>query len=220
MNDPVAIQQIDAYLGRIFTNETAAITRLRSAAKQLAALGQDPGSTTTNLVKKLVETDEFGQANNLMARYYTTNVAELDSTLDPNGNSEKFMALYKLGSSVSALDKAYGGKGNTNWPTLLKNWSKAIRDGCILQVQDDHFYSMAQAAQTIETFRNTVMNVAPDPNGTFVQKMTKALTFSLTLDMNFTFKDWDSEGQTDDEITEEANGNGSSAAGITTLPGS
>jgi hypothetical protein len=54
----------------MFTNETAALKRLRSATKQLAALGQDPGSTTTNLVKKLIETDEFGQVNNLMARYY------------------------------------------------------------------------------------------------------------------------------------------------------
>jgi hypothetical protein len=125
------------------------------------------------------------------------------------------MALYKLTSSVNAMDKAYGGKGNTNWPTLFKNWSKAIRDGCIRQVRDDHFYSMAQAAQTIETFRNTVMNVAPDPNGTFVQKMTKALMFSLTLDMNFTFKDWDSDGQTDDEVTEEAIGTVTLAAGIT-----
>jgi hypothetical protein len=215
MNDPVAIQQIDAYLGRIFTNETAAIKRLRSAAMQLAALGQDPGSATTNLVKRLIETDEFGQVNNLMACYYTTNVAELDSTLDPNGNSEKFMALYKLTSSVNAMDKAYGGKGNTNWPTLLKNWSKAIRDGCIRQVHDDHYYTMAQTAQTIETFRNTVMNVAPDPKGTFVQKMAKALMFSLTLDMNFTFTDWDSDGQTDDKVTEEATGTVNLQAGIT-----
>jgi hypothetical protein len=215
MNDPVAIQQIDAYLGRIFTNETAAIKRLRSAAMQLAVLGQDPGSATTNLVKRLIETDEFGQVNNLMACYYTTNVAELDSTLDPNGNSEKFMALYKLTSSVNAMDKVYGGKGNTNWPTLLKNWSKAIRDGCIRQVHDDHVYSMAQTAQTIETFRNTVMNVAPDPKGTFVQKMAKALMFSLTLDMNFTFTDWDSDGQTDDKVTEEVTGTVNLQAGIT-----
>jgi hypothetical protein len=215
LNDPVAIQQIDAYLGRIFTNETAAIKRLRSAAKQLAALGQDPGSATTKLVKKLIETDEFGQVNNLMARYYTTNVADLDSTLDPNGNSQKFMALYKLTSNVNATDKAYGGSGNTNWPTLFKNWSKAIRDGCIRQVHDDHFYSMAQAAQTIETFRNTVMNVAADPKGTFQQKMAKALMFSLTLDMNITFTDWDSEGQTDNQVTEEANGTVNLQAGIT-----
>ena len=209
LNDPVAIQQIDAYIGRIFTNETKAIKRLRSTAKQLAALGQDPGSAPTNLVKKLIETDEFGQVNNLMARYYTTNVADLDSTLDPNGNSQKFMALYKLTSSVSAMDKAYGGKGNTNWPTLFKNWSKAIRDGCIRQVRDDHYYTMAQAAQTLDTFRTTVMNVPFDPNGSFMQKLAKVLLFKLDLDMNFTFTDWDSEGVTDDYITEEAKGTAS-----------
>lgn len=45
--------------------------------------------------------------------------------------------------------------------------------------------------------------------------MAKALMFSLTLDLSFTFKDWDSEGETEDEVTEEANGTVTLQAGIT-----
>ena len=39
-----------------------------------------------------------------------------------------------------------------------------------------------------------------------LDKLAKALTFRLTLDMNFQFKDWDSEGTVGTQVNEEANG--------------
>jgi hypothetical protein len=40
----------------------------------------------------------------------------------------------------------------------------------------------------------------------FMDKLTKALTFKLSLDMNFRFKDWDSEGTIGNQVNEEAKG--------------
>jgi hypothetical protein len=179
--------KIDAYLKTIFASEQDALTRLQSAAAQLALFGQDPGANAAKLAKKLIETDEVAQVDNLLSRYYYTNVGPPN----PNHNADesKFMAIYELASNVKAADAPYGGKADTNWPAVLKAWSKDIRDSCVQQVHDGHVYSKAQAALNVESFRNNVMGVPPDLNASFRTALGKALTFQLTMDMTMTGND-------------------------------
>ena len=51
-----------------------------------------------------------------------------------------------------------------------------------------------------------------------LDKLAKALTFRLTLDMNFQFKDWDSEGTVGTQVNEEANGKVERLVAATALP--
>jgi len=216
--NPAAEAAINGYIQTLFAKESGAISRLVSAASELTAFGQSYATNSTNIVKHLLETDEFAQVNTLFARYYTSDVSNSNLTVFVNGDSYKMVALYRLSSSVSQQDKSFGGKGNTNWPTLIKNWSKGIRDGCVRQVHDDHLYAMGPAALNVESFRNTVLNVAPDVTGGFKTKLAKAFTFELTLDMNFAFADWDSDGTLDDQVTEEAQGDVTNLAAALTPP--
>ncbi len=209
---------INDYIRTLFAKESAAISRLVSAASELTGFGQSYATNSTNLVKHLLETDEFAQVNTLFARYYTSNVSNSNLTVFVNGDSYKMVALYRLSSSVNAQDKSFGGKGDTNWLALIKSWSKGIRDGCVRQVHDDHLYALGPVALNVESFRNTVLNVPPDVTGGFKTKLAKAFTFELTLDMNFAFADWDSEGTLDDQVTEEAQGDVTDLAAALTPP--
>ncbi len=191
-------RKVDGYIKAMFTNETAAIKRLKSAAGELMTLETGLGvastnvlkigKTETNLVQQLIGTNEVDVVNRLLARYYNTDLAgysdNLDTLFDPYADSKKFMALYKLSLSVTAQDKAWGGKADTNWPSIFKAWSKDIRDSAVKQVHDNHLYSQQPVALGVETFRNTVMNIAPDTTGKLQTKLLKALTFQLSVDIN------------------------------------
>ena len=169
-----------------------------SAAWELKSLGQDYTTNATKLAKTLIQTDEFAQVTNLFARYYTLYT---NDDVNVAGDSYKFMAIYRLSSRVSLQESVlYGGKSNSFWTTLCKNWSKSIRDGFVQDVHDRHLYSKAEVALNVESFRNTVMHISPDLKGTFQTKLAKALTFELTLDMTFAFSDWHSEGTLDDQV--------------------
>jgi hypothetical protein len=148
--------------------------------------GKSPGTNATALVKKLIETDEFAQVNTLFARYYTSDASNSNLVVFVNANTYKLMALYRLSSGVNQKDQSIGGKGNTNWLTLVKNWSKAILTSSLQQVKDSHLYSLAPVALSVQNFRYTVLNVTSDTTGGFQTKLGKALTFKLNLDINFT----------------------------------
>jgi hypothetical protein len=216
--NPPAEQAISAYIGTLFAKENGAISRVVSAASELIAFGQTSVTNSTNVVKHLLESDEFAQVNTLFDRYYTSDVSNSNLTVFVNGNSDKLMALYRLSSSVSQQDKSFGGKGDTNWPTLIKNWSKGLRDSCVRQVHDNHQYVMGPVALNVESFRNTVLNIPPESTGGFQTKLAKAFTFELTLDMNVSFADWDSEGDQDDQANEEAQGSMTSLVAALTPP--
>ncbi len=184
--NPGAELAIGRYITNLFAKENDAVGRLVSAASELKSFGHGPGTNATALVKKLIETDEFAQVNTLFARYYTSDVSNSNLTVFVNANSYKLMALYRLSSGVSQQDQSLGGKGNTNWLTLTKNWSKAILNGSLRQVQDSHLYSLAPAALSVQAFRYTVLNVTSDTTGGFQTKLGKALTFQVNMDINFT----------------------------------
>jgi hypothetical protein len=184
--NPPAERQIDGYITNLFAKENAAVSRLVSAASELKSFGHSPGTNATNLVKKLIETDEYAQVTTLFARYYTSDPSNTNLTVFVNANSYKLMALYRLSASVSQQDKSFGGNGNTNWVTLIKNWSKALLNGSIQEVHDSHLYSLAPVALSVQAFRGTVLNIPPDTTGGFQTKMGKALTFQLSMDINVT----------------------------------
>jgi hypothetical protein len=172
--------KIDKYTRTVFAKEDDAIGRLISAAWELKSLGSDHTTNATKLARKLIQTAEFGQVTNLFVRYYTLYTNE-EANVD--GDSYKFMALYRLSSHVNEESVLYGGKASSLWASLCKNWSKSVRDGFVLDVHDRHLYSKAQVAMNVETFRNTVMNITPDLKGSFQSKLAKALTFKLSVNI-------------------------------------
>ncbi|MGO8700214.1 MAG: hypothetical protein ACLQVY_21195 [Limisphaerales bacterium] len=184
--NPGAELQIARYITNLFAKENDAVSRLVSAAAELKSFGKSPGTNATALLKKLIETDEFAQVNTLFARYYTSDASNSNLVVFVNGNSYKLMALYRLSSGVNQKDQSFGGKGNTNWLTLVKNWSKGILTGCLQQVKDSHLYSLAPVALSVQNFRYSVLNVTSDTTGGFQTKLGKALTFKLNMDINFT----------------------------------
>jgi hypothetical protein len=184
--NPAAELEIGRYITNLFAKENDAVGRLVSAAAELKSFGKSPGTNATALVKKLIETDEFAQVNTLFARYYTSDTSNSNLVVFVNANSYKLMALYRLSSGVNQEDQSFGGKGNTNWLTLVKNWSKALLTGSLQEVKDSHLYSLAPVALSVQNFRYTVLNVTTDTTGGFQTKLGKSLTFKLNMDINFT----------------------------------
>jgi hypothetical protein len=198
--------KIDKYIQSLFARENNAISRLVSAAWELKSLGQDYTTNATKLAKTLIQTDEFAQVTTLFARYYTSDPSNTNLTVFVDANSYKFMALYRLSSGVNQQDQSFGGKGNTNWLALTKNWSKAILNGSLRQVKDSHLYSLAPVMLSVLAFRSTVLHITTDTTAGFQTKLAKALTFELTLNLTFAFSDWDSDGPQDDQVNETAQG--------------
>jgi hypothetical protein len=184
--NPAAELAIGRYITNLFAKENDAVRRLVSAASELKSFGQSPGTNATALVKKLIEADEFAQVTTLFARYYTSDPSNTNLTVFVDANSYKLMALYRLSSGVNQQDKSFGGKGNTNWLALTKNWSKAILNGSLREVKDSHLYSLAPVALSVQAFRSTVLGVTSDTTGGFQTKLGKALTFQVNMDIKFT----------------------------------
>jgi len=122
----------------------------------------------------------------LFARYYTSDPSNTNLTVFVDANSYKLMALYRLSSSVNQKDQSFGGKGNTNWLALTKNWSKAILNGSLREVKDSHLYSLAPVMLSVLAFRSTVLGITTDTAAGFQTKLGKALTFQVNMDITFT----------------------------------
>jgi hypothetical protein len=184
--NPPADLAIGRYITNLFAKENDAVGRMVSASSELKLFGQSPGTNGTALVKKLIETDEFAQVTALFARYYTSDPSNTNLTVFVDANTYKLMALYRLSSSVNQKDQSFGGKGNTNWLALTKNWTKAILSGSLRQVQDSHLYSLAPITLSVLAFRSTVLGITTDTAGGFQTKLGKALTFQVNMDITFT----------------------------------
>ena len=184
--NPPAELAIGRYMTNLFAKENDAVGRMVSAASELKSFGQSPGTNGTTLAKKLIETDEFAQVTALFARYYTSDPSNTNLTVFVNADTYKLMALYRLSCSVNQQDQSFGGKGNTNWLALTKNWSKAILNGSLREVKDSHLYSLAPVMLSVLAFRSTVLGITTDTAAGFQTKLGKALTFQVNMDITFT----------------------------------
>ncbi len=162
---------VDTYIKTVLTKQTAVLKNLFDSAAMLNLMGTNLFKQSTNLARGLIETNEFPLVDELIARYAP-------------GNVEKFQAVYKFAANISAQDKLYGGKGNTNWNNELKPWAEFIVANDLAQLRG-HDYTMIKAAQSAFSTMEKDFGTNIQEQADFASELRDAMTFKFSMDLTF-----------------------------------
>jgi len=165
--NPAGDAQVDQYVSNLFSEETAVIGNLLSAARLLELLGDDSDADEAiALVKPFVETECFRKINSLYNTW--------------KGKPLKISAYAKAALSVSRLDQLFGGAGVPGVFDQLQSWLK----GNVVayywnKLLNQHDYSMAPVLFQIE--RQFALLGGSSQNNNFIQDVALGYTFDVNL---------------------------------------
>jgi hypothetical protein len=193
--------QIDAYQQALFAKESDALRQLLAAARALELLGEVVNPNEFSIGLELIESAMFRKVDLLFSTY--------------SGNPKKFVAVARISLGVMRQDQLLGGAGRPDWYQQLIAWGLRVVDYCLDQVRNEHKYSKASAVWQVARSAGLLgANISVDD---LQDRVDKALRFKFTVDLNGTFKEWDSDGTIGTQVTEEAKGSATVQAS-TTLP--
>ncbi len=165
--NPGADAQVDEYVFNLFSEETAVINNLLSAAHALQLLGDNSDADyAISLVEPFISTEVFRKVNSL----YTT----------WSGKPLKFSAYAKAALTASRQDQLVGGAGVPGLDEQLQSWFKG---NVVAHYWDkllkQHDYSMAKV---LLTFPKTLYLLGGTPqNNNFIQDVANGYTFKVNL---------------------------------------
>ena len=189
--DPSGQQdQIAAYTQSLFAKETAVVQQLLSNARMLELVGVQESPAVGDVALGVIETAMYRKVDTLLGSY--------------SGDPKKWYAVVNVALKVEHDDELLGGSGRPDWWPKIQNWGLRNVDYLWDQLRNYHKYSKAWALPILA--RQLALIGVDIDVGNLLDKLAKALTFKLTLDMKFQFKDWDSGGTVDAQVAEEAKG--------------
>jgi hypothetical protein len=194
---------IDAYQKALFAKEHEALQQLFAAAKDLELmLGVELDPNEGIVARELIETAMYRKVDFLFGQY--------------SGNPKKLMAVARIALEIWREDELLGGSGRPDWGQAIINWGMKVLDYYLDKLRKEHLYS--KAGVVLQIARSLALLGANIDTEDLLDKIAKALTFKLTLDMNFMCKVWDSEGHMDAQVNEEAQGEWENLQASLSLP--
>ncbi len=167
--NPAGDAQVDEYVFNLFSEESAAIANLVSAARDLQILG-DASYAADGLLaaRQLIESLDFGKVNSLLN--------------DWSGSPLKFNAVAKAAISVSRNDQLLNGPGLPNVLDQLAEWLS----GNVLayywdQLRNQDDYTLAPVLLSIDKEIALLGGSGAIDSAAFIQNVASAYTFNVTM---------------------------------------
>ena len=167
--NPAGDAAVDEYVFNLFSQESAAIANLLSAARELILLGDESdASDAFPSARQLLETLDFGKVNALFH--------------DWSGSPLKFNAVAKAALAVSRNDQLMGGPGQPEVFDELVSWLS----GNVLayywdQLRNQDDYTLGPVLLGIERQIILLGGSGAANNNSFIQDIASAYTFKVTL---------------------------------------
>ena len=166
--------QVDEYVFNLFSEETAVIGNLLSAARELDILTSTDANVSEALVlaEQLIEKDSFRKVNLLYSTW--------------KGKPLKWSAVFKATTTAAHADLLYHGPGLPGLLGDLVSWLKGdVVNYYWDKLRVKHDYTMANALLKIERLI-LLLGGGGSSDDTFLQDLANAYTFQATLNISLT----------------------------------
>ena len=186
---------VTEYVKQLFWQEDEFLTRLVTDARMLELLGAPESPRWNDVADQLITQEMYPKVNTLFSWY--------------SGGYDKWNAVSAAAIYALKLDELIMGSGDDaqpDWMGEISAWGLRVYEHLFDQLCNQDLYSKSFAIVKLLKWLELLDEASTPTLPDVLNRLNKALTFKVSLDMSYTFTDWDSDGFINDEASEEAKG--------------